>query len=94
MSSVLLIDPLSQQPSSQNLQFLCNQIIDDSNPSVVYIGYSVVSGDSSSAIWRILRIKTNATTGFKESFWAYDTTANGGVGAFNKIFDDRASYSY
>jgi hypothetical protein len=93
--SNLLLDPLTHQPSARNLQFFCNQLIDDSNPNVVYIAYSLIPGGPTDAIWRICRIRTNPTSGFKESFWAYDTTIqDGGPSEFTKVFTDRATYSY
>lgn len=87
-SSHLLVDPIQGTYYPVNLQFFCNQVIDDDDPAEIYIGYSVQKVAQDAVGWRILRVKRDATTTFLERLWA------GGDSAFNKKFSLRTTYTY
>lgn len=83
----LTFDPLLKSHFPVNLQFFCNMIIDDSDSNTVYIGYSVISGAYTDAIWRIKRINKDVN-GFTQTLWA------GGDSAFTRKFSLRSTYTY
>jgi len=58
--------------------------VDDAG-TYVYVGYAVVASPTSTAVWKIKRIKT---TNVVEVLYA------GGTAFYNSIWDNRASLSY
>ena len=58
--------------------------VDDAG-TYVYVGYAVVGSPTSTAVWKIKRIKT---TNVVEVLYA------GGTAFYNSIWDNRASLSY
>lgn len=64
---------------SSQLQF------EQASPSILYIGEATPGVTTSSPHWRIMRIDTSSGVNIKYA----DNS-----GYFNKIWDDRASYTY
>jgi len=81
MSVIVRIGETGGQPSAQQV------LIDDVDNSTFYLGRSVRGSATSDAVWRILKIVEDSGG---DVFFQY---ANGTI-AFDKVWDDRATYAY
>jgi|SRR3972149_1735765 len=70
----------------QNSGIQKTKIIDEASTDIIYVGEASIGGNVASAVWRISKLNTTST--ITSLLWA------DGNAAYNKIWNDRATYTY
>lgn len=60
----------------------------DSSNNPVYIGEAIPGSSTSDSVWRIKKLTADGSNNITSILWAE------GTATFNKIWDNRTSYSY